>query len=129
MVMPNLEAFFHSLLLVAVGAFVVLGSLAVFLVGRLAHEESGPDGPKPSTEGRAWWACPPSSPGCAPTRSDLLSERERAARLLEVQPTASRPVVEAAYKKLAVRAHPDHGGDADLMRRLNAARDLLLQPR
>jgi len=74
-----------------------------------------------------WWACPPSSPGCAPTRSDLLSERERAAQLLEVQPTASRAVVEAAYRKLATLNHPDHGGDAELMRRLNAARDHLLQ--
>jgi curved DNA-binding protein CbpA len=37
----------------------------------------------------------------------MLSERERAARLLEVQPTASRLVVEAAFRKLATLNHPD----------------------
>jgi curved DNA-binding protein CbpA len=59
----------------------------------------------------------------------MLSERERAARLLEVQPTASRPVVEAAYRKLATLNHPDHGGDEELMKQRTRARDLLLQPR
>jgi hypothetical protein len=106
--------------LLAVGALVVLGALAVWLVGRLTE---------PAPADAAWWACPPSSPGCAPTRSEMLSERDRAARLLEVQPTASRPVVEAAYKRLAALHHPDHGGDEELMKRPTRARDLLLQPR
>jgi DnaJ-class molecular chaperone len=63
------------------------------------------------------------------TRSDLLSEWESAARLLKVQPTSSRAVVEAAYRKLATLNHPDKGGDEELMKRLTRAGDLLLQPR
>lgn len=36
--------------------------------------------------------------------------------------------VKRAHKALAVKHHPDKGGDADLMTRLNNARDVLLQP-
>jgi hypothetical protein len=126
--MPDVGAFFHGLLLVGVGAFVVLGGLAVWLIGRLAE---------PTVVPHYRYGRPPTEPACEHGRMDgscctgcgELSPVERAAHLLEVLPTASRPVVEAAYKKLASVHHPDHGGDADLMRRLNAARDLLLQPR
>jgi DnaJ homolog subfamily C member 19 len=67
--------------------------------------------------------------GTCCTGCGQLTAVERAARLLEVQPTASRPVVEAAYRKLAALHHPDKGGDEELMKRLNRARDLPLQPR
>jgi hypothetical protein len=129
LVMPDLGAFFHALLLVAVGALLVLGGLAVWLVGRLAEptvvDQSHRDG-RPPTEpaceyGRMDGSC---CPGCG-----QLTAVERAARLLEVQPTVSRPVVEAAYKKLATLDHADKGGDEELMKRLTRARDLLLQPR
>jgi hypothetical protein len=48
----------------------------------------------------------------------MLSERARAARLLQVQPTASRAVVEAAYRKLATINHPDKSGEEEIMERL-----------
>jgi hypothetical protein len=107
----DLEAFFQSLLLVAVGAFVVLGGLAVWLVGRLTE---------PAPAEASSWACPPSSPGCAPTRSEMLSERERAAR--PGPAGGDRAVIEAAYRQLATLHHPDKGGDPAVMRRLTAAR-------
>jgi hypothetical protein len=66
---------------------------------------------------------------CADAVRDALRARERAARLLEVQPTASRAVVEAASKRLATLNHPDKGSDEELMKQLTRARDLLLQPR
>jgi curved DNA-binding protein CbpA len=52
--------------------------------------------------------------GSCCTGCGQLTAVERAARLLEVQPTASRPVVEAAYRKLATLNHPDKGGDEEL---------------
>lgn len=37
--------------------------------------------------------------------------------------TATREMVAAAFRRLAKDAHPDHGGSAELMARLTAARD------
>lgn len=45
--------------------------------------------------------------------------------LLEVKPTASAEVIEAAYKRLARMHHSDVGGDDDHMRSLNEASELL----
>lgn len=38
------------------------------------------------------------------------------------------PQVKRAHKLLAVKHHPDKGGDPALMTRFNTARDVLLQP-
>lgn len=43
--------------------------------------------------------------------------------LLNVSETAPIEVVEAAYKAMAARCHPDRGGTADAMQRINRARD------
>ena len=50
---------------------------------------------------------------------------------LEVSPTASQPTIEAAFRSLAKRYHPDvaaDGATAARMKRLNLARDWLLDP-
>ena len=52
-------------------------------------------------------------------------------RVLQVDPAADQDVIEAAFKRLALKAHPDRneGPEAvDRMRELVAARDLLLTP-
>lgn len=55
--------------------------------------------------------------------------RESDARsILGVGPEAGREEIEAAYRRLMQRAHPDRGGSAGLAAQLNAARDRLLKP-
>src|SRR5437867_2448359 len=54
-------------------------------------------------------------------RSDRgLSFRE-ARRILQVTEDASPEVIRAAYKALALKHHPDRGGSAEMMGRVNAA--------
>jgi curved DNA-binding protein CbpA len=48
--------------------------------------------------------------------------------VLQVQPSAEREVVRAAYRVLARKYHPDHGGDARRMIALNDAWDVLGDP-
>lgn len=50
-----------------------------------------------STDGASWW------------------------RLLEVAPDASEVEIEAAYRRLVKRHHPDTGGDAEVFQRITAA--------
>ena len=52
-----------------------------------------------------------------------------AASILGVAPGADREEVEAAYRRLMFRVHPDHGGAAGLAAQLNAARSVLLERR
>jgi len=52
-----------------------------------------------------------------------------AASILGVAPTAPRAEIEAAYRRLMLRVHPDHGGAAGLAAQLNAAREVLLGSR
>lgn len=59
-------------------------------------------------------------------RSEAMSEAE-ARSLLGVSAGASRQEVNAAWKRLMARAHPDQGGTEGLAARLNAARDRLLK--
>lgn len=44
---------------------------------------------------------------------------------LQVQPGAPKPVVDAAYKALAILNHPDRNGSNDEMARINAAYERL----
>jgi hypothetical protein len=50
-----------------------------------------------------------------------------AREILGVDESAGRPEIEAAYRRLMQRAHPDHGGSTGLASQLNAARDRLLE--
>ena len=47
--------------------------------------------------------------------------------VLGVEPNAGREEIDRAWKGLAFRHHPDHGGNADEMARVNAARDAALK--
>lgn len=60
--------------------------------------------------------------GVAAIPMDELEARQ----LLGVGLHATADEVQAAHRRLIVAAHPDRGGDPDLARRLNAARDLLM---
>ena len=53
--------------------------------------------------------------------------RADAASMLGVPETARREEVEAAYRRLMLRVHPDTGGAAGLAAQLNAAREVLLR--
>jgi len=53
--------------------------------------------------------------------------RRQARSILGVGDTAGRAEIEAAYRRLIRRAHPDHGGSTGLAAQLNAARDRLLR--
>jgi hypothetical protein len=66
------------------------------------------------------------APPASPIRDDGMSLHEARA-MLGVGETAGRSEIEAAYRRLIVRAHPDHGGSAGLAAQLNAARDRLLK--
>lgn len=52
-------------------------------------------------------------------------------RVLQVDPGAEPEVIDAAYRKLAAKYHPDHGGDReseDRMKAINEAYDVLSDP-
>jgi DnaJ homolog subfamily C member 19 len=51
---------------------------------------------------------------------------EEARALLGVAETAGADEIRAAHRRLMARVHPDAGGSAELARRTNMARDLLL---
>lgn len=53
-------------------------------------------------------------------------EAAQARALLGVGPDAGADEIRAAHRRLIVEVHPDRGGSAELTRRVNAARDLLL---
>ncbi|WP_010161801.1 DnaJ domain-containing protein [Sphingomonas sp. PAMC 26617] len=48
--------------------------------------------------------------------------------VLGVGPTADAAAIRAAHRRLVTSLHPDKGGSAELTRRINAARDVLLKP-
>jgi curved DNA-binding protein CbpA len=50
-----------------------------------------------------------------------------AASILGVSPQASEAEVQAAYRRLIVRTHPDQGGTEGLAAELNAAREAMLK--
>lgn len=66
-------------------------------------------------------ALPPPN-GAMPTQHDPY-------RVLNVTPSASLEVCEAAYRALSKAAHPDRGGDDRKMRELNAAIEAIRQAR
>ena len=54
-------------------------------------------------------------------------DQVEAYQVLGLQPGASREDIQAAYRRLIQRVHPDHGGSSYLAARLNQARDVLLE--
>ena len=54
-------------------------------------------------------------------------DRAEAYRVLGLQSGADRDEIQAAYRRLIQRVHPDQGGSSDLAARINQARDVLLR--
>lgn len=77
--------------------------------------------------GAALWLTLASRQRASPSRGDRLSEAE-ARSVLGVEADATPQAVNAAWRRLMGRAHPDQGGTEGLAARLNAARDRLLKP-
>ncbi len=64
------------------------------------------------------------------TRSNAASaamSHAEALQILGIAPDATRQEIEAAYRRLMQKLHPDHGGSAYLAAQLNRARDVLLR--
>ena len=61
-----------------------------------------------------------------PKTTVRLDEAEARA-VLGVDARADADAIRAAHRRLVSAVHPDKGGSADLTRRINAARDLLLR--
>lgn len=55
----------------------------------------------------------------------MVSETTDHYRVLQVDPAADLEVIQAAYRVLARRYHPDHSGSDETMKRLNAAWEVL----
>lgn len=66
----------------------------------------------------------PATPKPAPAQG---MSRAEARSMLGVEEGATPGEVEAAYKRLMLRVHPDHGGASGLAAQLNAARAVLLK--
>jgi hypothetical protein len=67
------------------------------------------------------------SGGGAGSAKAAAMSREEAYDILGLAPGASSDDVKAAYHRLMLKMHPDHGGSTYLAARINAARDLLLK--
>lgn len=61
------------------------------------------------------------------TQKNKRMDRIEAYEILGLQPGASRDEIQAAYRRLIQRVHPDQGGSSYLAARINQARDVLLQ--
>ncbi|HEV7156861.1 MAG TPA: molecular chaperone DnaJ [Caulobacteraceae bacterium] len=73
-----------------------------------------------------WLGAKPAPPsGKRPATPGGMSLSD-ARSVLGLAPGADRPAIEAAHRRLMLRAHPDLGGTSGLAAQLNAARDVLL---
>ncbi len=70
-----------------------------------------------------WWLRRPAKP---PVRFDKLLDAAEARAILGVGADAGPEAIRAAHRRLIAAVHPDRGGSADLARRINLARDVLL---
>jgi DnaJ family protein C protein 19 len=61
-----------------------------------------------------------------PRARPLAGGKAEARAILGVEAGADAATIRAAHRRLVTGVHPDRGGSAELTRRVNAARDLLL---
>ena len=64
-----------------------------------------------------------------PPRPPLAPDAQQALAVLVLEDGADEADIRAAHRRLVTAVHPDRGGSAELTRRINAARDTLLNPR
>jgi len=57
----------------------------------------------------------------------LVMPEAEARAILGVDANADADAIRAAHRRLVSAVHPDRGGSADLTRRINVARDVLLK--
>ncbi len=56
-----------------------------------------------------------------------ITDEAEARAILGLDRGADADAIRTAHRRLVTSVHPDRGGSADLARRVNAARDLLLK--
>lgn len=59
----------------------------------------------------------------------LPRDEAEALAILDLPPHADAEAIRQAHRRLVSQVHPDRGGSAELARRVNTARDLLLDRR
>ncbi len=99
---------------------------AVMLAGGVLLAMRGAWLPATGLIGAALWLTLASRQRLVAPRTESMTEAE-ARSLLGVAAGATPQEVNAAWKRLMGRAHPDQGGTEGLASRLNAARDRLLK--
>jgi len=99
---------------------------AVLIAGAVLLAARGSWLPAAILAGAALWLTVSSRQRAVAPRSEAMSAAE-ARSLLGVTADATRQDIQAAWKRLMARAHPDQGGTQGLASRLNAARDRLLK--
>ena len=99
---------------------------AVMLAGGVLLASRGAWIPAVALIGASLWLTVASRQRAAAPRSEAMSDTEARA-ILGVSADATVQDINAAWKRLMGRAHPDQGGTQGLASRLNAARDHLLR--
>lgn len=99
---------------------------AVLIAGAVLAAARGAWLPAAGLAGAGLWLTVASRLRAPAPRSESMTEAE-ARSLLGVPADATRQDINAAWKRLMARAHPDQGGTEGLAARLNAARDRLLK--
>jgi len=99
---------------------------AVLLGGGVLLAFRGAWLPAAGLSGAGLWLTLASRLRRAPPRAEAMTERE-ARSILGVSADASPETVQAAWRRVMGRAHPDQGGTEGLAARVNAARDRLLK--
>ncbi|MEJ6790673.1 molecular chaperone DnaJ [Brevundimonas sp. BR2-1] len=99
---------------------------AVMLAGGVLLASKGAWIPAVGLIGASLWLTVASRQRAVAPRSEAMSDTEARA-ILGVSADATVQDINAAWKRLMGRAHPDQGGTQGLASRLNAARDHLLR--
>ena len=74
-----------------------------------------------------WWLWQGPKHGPKPMPPARPSDESAALAVLGLRAGAGEADIRAAHRRLLQAVHPDHGGSAELTRRVNAARDVLLK--
>jgi hypothetical protein len=102
----------------------VLGNLYPYLKARDAASVRLLEAYLDRRFGAAWRTSPEFSPPATRTQSGM--SRQEAFAVLGLSPEASPDDIRAAYHRLIVQNHPDHGGSSYLAAKINEAKDVLL---